>query len=159
MGEELSRKWDHPSLRRANCNPKKYLSKKKALVSGLSMSVEISDSLSALLLETKSMRPRPPCERGTEGVFRAIVSILEPHRKEKIILLNRETTHSGVGRTLERNQNLLAPRTLMIRTLPTKDSARDFQRFKLASSLESRSSKYYRSLDLRCLNTVFAGFS
>ena len=95
-----------------------------------------AETLRALLLHIKSMRPRPPLWVGTDRDFRLTVSILDPHRKGKTSFLNREITHSGVGKTLERNQNLLAPRVLMISTFPTRDKERHFHKLILDSNLE-----------------------
>ena len=88
----------------------------------------------ASLLVEKSIMPRPPSLTGTDKVCLLTVSILELHKKENTRVLKRDITHSGVGSTLERNQNLPAPRILMIKALPTKDSDLVFQRFKFFSN-------------------------
>ena len=95
-----------------------------------------AETLRALLLHIKSMRPRPPLWTGTDRDFLATVSILDPHRKGKTSFLKREITHSGVGKTLARNQNLLAPRILMTRTFPTRDKERHFHKLMLDSNFE-----------------------
>ena len=95
-----------------------------------------AETLRALLLHIKSMRPRPPLWTRTDRDFLATVSILDPHRKGKTSFLNREITHSGVGKTLARNQNLLAPRILITRTFPIRDKERHFHKLILDSNFE-----------------------
>ena len=112
----------------ASLEPIKYFINRKSLVPGLSMVFTRAEILRALLLHIKSMRPRPPLWTGTDRDLLQKVSILDPHRKGKTSFLNCETTHSGVGKTLARNQNLLAQRIFMTRTFPTKDKERHFHR-------------------------------
>ena len=57
----------------------------------------------------------------------------------------------GAGNILAKNQNLLAPRVLMIKAFPTRDKFLDFQRFKFFSNLDSLGCQFSCSTVLKPL--------
>ena len=78
-----------------------------------------AETLRALLLHIKSMRPRPPLWTGTDRDFLATVSILDPHRKGKTSFLNREITHSG-GQNLSKEPKFTCSEDINDKNFPDK---------------------------------------